>query len=62
MQIGSVGSSYGQASISAPAASERTERGPENDKDSDDSTKVAAASKPLPTPPAGRGGKVDMMA
>lgn len=60
MQIGSVGSSYPQQSVSASA--ERAERGPDNDKDSDDTAKVAASSPKLPTPPAGRGRVVDMLA
>lgn len=59
MQIGSTGASYPQTSVAAPA--ERTERGPDRDNDGDEGVKAAAA-KPLPAPPPGRGGSVDMLA
>ncbi|MBR9970561.1 hypothetical protein [Magnetospirillum sulfuroxidans] len=50
------------ASASAPVrAPEATERGPDRDNDGDEGG-VSAAAKALPTPPPGRGGKMDMLA
>ncbi|HLO77310.1 MAG TPA: hypothetical protein VK196_12720 [Magnetospirillum sp.] len=59
MKIGSVGAFPQASAIVAPARNEGAERGPERDNDSDD---AVAATKALPTPPAGRGTKVDILA
>lgn len=41
---------------------EAAERGPDRDNDGDEGKVAATTAQPLPAPPPGRGGKVDMLA
>ncbi|MBX9634936.1 MAG: hypothetical protein K2X44_08135 [Magnetospirillum sp.] len=58
MQIASAGAA---PSVAASRMPERAERGPDKDNDGDEANAVAA-TQALPTPPPGRGAKVDMVA
>lgn len=62
MQISSAAGNSLTRAVSAQPRPEQAERGPDHDNDGDEGAKVAATAKSLPTPSAGRGGKVDMLA
>ncbi|OJX71796.1 hypothetical protein [Magnetospirillum sp. 64-120] len=61
MQITATGLSSVYSPQTASRGTEASERGPDKDNDGDEA-KVAAPSSPLPSPPPGRGGKLDMLA